>query len=88
MEKRYRVTAENIDDIVTVVDVHGICIYVNQKAADLYGQEIKDMIGKSIFPAMEQDLQEELITTEGYKFLFYYTIYIKEEIEEEFGACL
>ncbi|QQS37362.1 MAG: hypothetical protein IPM56_05245 [Ignavibacteriales bacterium] len=29
----------------------------------------------------------DLLTEEGYKFLFYYTGYIKEKIETEFGVC-
>ena len=45
------------------------------------------IINDEILPQAEQDLKEQLITAEGYKFLHYYTIYIKEEIEKEFGAC-
>jgi hypothetical protein len=45
------------------------------------------IINESIVPQVEQDLQKVLITTEGYKFLHYYTMYIKEEIVEEFGPC-
>lgn len=49
--------------------------------------EACERINAKILPRAEQDLQEELITTEAYKFLYYYTLYIKEEIEKEFGAC-
>lgn len=45
------------------------------------------IIDERILQQLEQDLAEELITIEGYKFLHYYTIYIKEGIEEEFGPC-
>ena len=45
------------------------------------------IINEQLLPKAEQDLKEKLITTEGYKFLHYYTIYIKEEIEKEFGSC-
>lgn len=45
------------------------------------------VIDERILQQLEQDLAEELITIEGYKFLHYYTIYIKEEIEEEYGPC-
>ena len=45
------------------------------------------IINEQLLPKAEQDLKGELITTEGYKFLHYYTIYIKEEIEKEFGSC-
>ena len=46
-----------------------------------------EIINDEILPQTEQDLQGHLITEEGYKFLHYHTIYIKEEIEEEFGPC-
>ncbi|MDH3268440.1 MAG: hypothetical protein OEM46_06255 [Ignavibacteria bacterium] len=49
--------------------------------------EACSIINKQLLPQTEQDLQEQLITEEGYKFLHYYTIYIKEEIEDEFGHC-
>ncbi|MFI5237187.1 MAG: hypothetical protein ACHQLA_04555, partial [Ignavibacteriales bacterium] len=42
----------------------------------------------TLLAKMEQDLEESAITIEGYKFLHYYTIYIKEEMEQMFGACL
>lgn len=45
------------------------------------------IINERILPQVEQDRAEELITSEGYKFLHYYTIYIKEEIEKEYGSC-
>ena len=45
------------------------------------------IINEQLLPQAEQDLKEQLITIEGYKFLHYYTIYIKEEIENEFGPC-
>ena len=45
------------------------------------------IINEQLLPKAEQDLKDKLITTEGYKFLHYYTIYIKEEIEKEFGSC-
>ena len=45
------------------------------------------IIDEQLLPKAEQDLKDKLITTEGYKFLYYYTIYIKEEIEKEYGAC-
>jgi hypothetical protein len=45
------------------------------------------ILDERILAQAEQDLQEELITNEGYKFLHYYTIYIKEEIEEVLGPC-
>ena len=45
------------------------------------------IINEQLLPKAEQDLKDKLITTEGYKFLYYYTIYIKEEIEKEYGAC-
>ena len=45
------------------------------------------IINEQMLPQVEQDLKTELITTEGYKYLHYYTINIKDEIEKEFGAC-
>lgn len=45
------------------------------------------IINERILPQVERDRAEELITSEGYKFLHYYTIYIKEEIEKEYGSC-
>ena len=45
------------------------------------------IINEQLLPKAKQGLKEKLITTEGYKFLHYYTIYIKEEIEKEFGLC-
>ncbi|WP_304132230.1 hypothetical protein [Ignavibacterium album] len=45
------------------------------------------IINERILPQVERDRAEELITSEGYKFLYYYTTYKKEEIEEEYGSC-
>ena len=75
----------------------------NQQTKDFYSNKLEDIItiinetneidsactiiNSQLLPQAEQDLQQELITTEGYKFLHYYTIYIKEEIKEEFGPC-
>jgi len=59
------------------------------KSIEITG-EINDacvIIKDQIIPQVERDLKDELISEEGYKFLHYYTIYIKEDIEEEFGAC-
>lgn len=54
------------------------------------GQTIEacSIIQSQILERLEEDLSMELVTVEGYKFLHYYTIYIKEEIEENYGACL
>jgi hypothetical protein len=75
----------------------------NQQRKDFYSSRLDDIISlinqtneidsactiinEQLLPQAEQDLQQELITTEGYKFLHYYTVYIKEEIEEDFGLC-
>ena len=75
----------------------------NEETRDYYIQKLKDVnealgnnssiteactiINDEILPQAEQDLKEQLITAEGYKFLHYYTIYIKDEIEKEFGSC-
>ena len=75
----------------------------NQQTKDFYTTKLQDIItlinqtneidsaciiiNTVLLPQVEQDLQEKLITTEGNKFLHYYTIYIKEEIEEELGHC-
>lgn len=75
----------------------------NQQTKDFYTTKLQDIItlinqtneidsaciiiNTVLLPQVEQDLQEKLITTEGNKFLHYYTIYIKEEIEEEFQPC-
>jgi hypothetical protein len=49
--------------------------------------EVCSIIDEQILPRAEQDLKDQLITTEGNEFLHYYTIYIKEGIEKEFGSC-
>ncbi|MBI5661782.1 MAG: hypothetical protein HZC46_06525 [Ignavibacterium album] len=75
----------------------------NQETRDYYAERLTEVyqsientgeisyacsiINERILPQVEQDRAEELITSEGYKFLHYYTIYIKEEIEEEYGSC-
>ena len=75
----------------------------NEETRDYYAQRLTEIyeaientseigeacsiIDERILIQVEQDLQEQLISTEGYKFLYYYTIYIKEEIEEEYGSC-
>jgi hypothetical protein len=75
----------------------------NQQTKDFYTTKLQDIItlinqtnevdsactiiNSQLLPRAEQDLQQELITTEGYKFLHYYTIYIKEEMEGAFGPC-
>jgi hypothetical protein len=75
----------------------------NQETRDYYAERLTEVyqsientgeisyacsiINERILPQVEQDRAEELITSEGYKFLHYYTIYIKEEIEEVYGSC-
>jgi len=75
----------------------------NEETRDYYAQRLTEVyesientseigeacsiIDERILPQVEQDLGEQLVTNEAYKFLHYYTIYIKEEIEEEFGPC-
>jgi PAS domain S-box-containing protein len=59
LQERYRVIAENIDEIVTINDLRGTYIYVNQRAADFYGLKIREMIGKSIFDIMGQEAGEK-----------------------------
>ncbi|NWG27413.1 MAG: hypothetical protein HXY48_02630 [Ignavibacteriaceae bacterium] len=75
----------------------------NQQTKDFYTTKLQDIItvinqtkeidsactilNGQLLPQVEQDLQQELISTEGYKFLHYYMIYIKEEIEQEYGPC-
>ena len=49
--------------------------------------EACSIIDERILQQLEQDLAENIITTEAYKFIYYYTNYIKEEIEKEFGSC-
>lgn len=49
--------------------------------------EACSIISSQIIPRAEQDLKDQIITEEGYKFLHYYTIYINEEFEKEFGPC-
>ncbi len=58
LEDRYRVMAENIDEIVSILDIRGRYIFVNQNAAALHGYEIGDMIGKSIFGVMNKETGE------------------------------
>jgi PAS domain S-box-containing protein len=59
IEERYRVMAENIDEILSIVDIEGIYIYANHKAAELHGLNIKDMLGKSIFEIMGKEFGEQ-----------------------------
>ena len=75
----------------------------NEETRDYYAQRLTEIyeaientseigeacsiIDERIPPQVEQDLGEQLVTNEAYKFLHYYTIYIKEEIKEEFGPC-
>ncbi|MDP1623480.1 MAG: ATP-binding protein [Bacteroidales bacterium] len=59
MEERYRVMAENIDEIVFVFDLAETCIYANQKAAELFGHNIMEMVGKSIFDIMAKEFGEK-----------------------------
>jgi hypothetical protein len=84
-------------------EIYGYGWITNEAIKDSYAtllEDVIDIIGKTteidsactiintvLLPQTEQDLQEKQITTEGYKFLHYYTIYIKEEIEEELGPC-
>jgi len=54
------------------------------------GQTVEacSIIQSQILEKLEEDLSMELVTIEAYKFLHFYTVYIKEEIEENYGACL
>ena len=69
--------------------------YYTQRLTEVYESiENTDEIGyacsiidERILSQLEQDLAEQLITSEGYKFLHYYTNYIKDEIEEEYSSC-
>jgi hypothetical protein len=62
-------------------------IVVNEALLKNESEEACAIINEQILPKAEQDLKGGLITAEGDKFLHYYTIYIKEEIEKEFGSC-
>ncbi len=55
-EKRYRRLAENINDIITLVDQEGKIIYANQRAhREVLGYDAKDMIGKKAFEFFHPD---------------------------------
>lgn len=45
------------------------------------------LITETLLPQIEQDMLDEVITIEGYKFLHYHSIYIKEKIEDLIGTC-
>lgn len=75
----------------------------NEETRDYYAQRVTEIyesiqatgeiseacsiIDERILLPLEQHLQEQEVTVEGYNFLHYYTIYIKEAIEQDFGAC-
>ena len=63
---------------------------LNDLKESLYAGELEracSIINERILPQVDQDLAEELITIEGYKFLHYHTIYISERMEELLGPC-
>jgi hypothetical protein len=55
------------------------------------GQNIEEacrLIDKDLLARIEEDIQEpNKITMEAYKFFFYHTQYIREELESQFGKC-
>lgn len=56
----------------------------------LYAGELElacSIINERLPAQIEQDMQEMLITIEGYKFLHYHTVYISESIEYWLGPC-
>ncbi len=59
LEERYMLMAENINKIVTIVDLKGKYIYVNHKAAEFHGKNAEDMIGKSIFGMYDRAAREK-----------------------------
>jgi len=60
---------------------------VNEALVNNEIEESCAIINDQLLLQTEQDLKDQLITTESYKFLHHYTIYIREEIEVEFGTC-
>ena len=59
-EERYRTLFENAGAAIQVFDGNGICLMMNQNAADYYDSVPKDLIGKSFHDLQLEDADEYL----------------------------
>ncbi|MCX6305679.1 MAG: PAS domain-containing protein [Bacteroidetes bacterium] len=59
MENRYKVMAENVNDMISVLDQDGFYIYANQKSADFYQSSVDAMVGKSFRDIMSREMAEK-----------------------------
>jgi hypothetical protein len=50
-------------------------------------EEICRIIDEDLLERIEEDYSYGTLTIEGYKFLHYHTLYIREDVEDEFGSC-
>ncbi len=58
MENRYRLMAENIHEMISIMDIHGNYIYANQKAIDFHGKKIREVLGRSFFEVMGAEVAD------------------------------
>ncbi|WKA31309.1 diguanylate cyclase [Bradyrhizobium roseum] len=59
-EAHYRLLANNIADIIILIDARGVLRYVSQSVEPVLGQRPEDMLGKSCFEMIHPDDQESV----------------------------
>jgi diguanylate cyclase (GGDEF)-like protein/PAS domain S-box-containing protein len=62
-EARYRLLADNIADIVILLDGHGTLLYVSPSVEPVLGMLGSDLVGKSCFDLVHSDDKERIIAT-------------------------
>lgn len=61
-EAHYRLLANNIADIIILIDARGVLRYVSQSVEPVLGQRPEDLLGKSCFDMIHPDDQEGIHT--------------------------
>lgn len=60
-EERYRMIAENMQDVITVTDTNGKYTYISPSAEQLFGYKYDEIIGKNAFDLIHPDDMHEVV---------------------------
>lgn len=61
-EARYRLLADNVADVVILLDGHGMLLYVSPSVEPVLGLQRRDLTGKSCFDLVHPDDKERILT--------------------------
>jgi diguanylate cyclase (GGDEF)-like protein/PAS domain S-box-containing protein len=60
-EARYRLLADNVADVVVLLDGHGTLLYVSPSVEPVLGLQWRDLIGRSCFDLVHPDDKERIV---------------------------